>query len=138
MAIEWSNQLSTGLEWQDIQHREMLERMDGLLEAMNRNEARAVIEDLLAFLEDYTHSHFGSEERFMSETDYPALASHRGLHRRFTDRLHELQRLYKRQGASSLVIMHLQRWLRDWLLQHIVQEDQRLGAWARERPSSVP
>jgi hemerythrin len=128
MAIRWNESLATGLDWQDEQHKELFSRINGLLEAMHRNEASTVIGELFQFLSEYSEKHFGQEEKAMTEAKSAHAAQHYAMHRQFRERLHELETIYEKQGASSYLVMHVQRWLHDWLIQHIHQMDKQLAA----------
>jgi hemerythrin len=129
MAIEWTPQLSTGLDWQDAEHKELFARIDQLLEAMHHNEAGSNLEGLFSFLDCYVVQHFGHEEIEMRKSGYPGLTAHLNQHIVFMARLVEYKTAFERQGGSSYVIMHLQRWLADFLLKHVPFVDKAMAAY---------
>lgn len=133
MSIKWCQALETGIPWQDAEHKQIVERISELLDAMNRHEANAVIADLFTFLESYARDHFGHEEQFMQEVGDPTYAWHRECHLEFVRHYQELHSLWTRQGASTYVTMHVQRWLREWLLDHIGRVDKQMSLWLRAR-----
>jgi hemerythrin len=130
MPIRWNNNLATGLDWQDSEHKEIVTRIVGLAAAMERHEAGKELDALLDFLGSYIVEHFGHEEEFMLKWNFPGYASHKVAHEEFGTRFRELKLSYDRQGASSYVVMHVQRWLSDWLMQHISHVDRELAAHA--------
>lgn len=130
MAIRWNEALATGLAWQDEQHQELFQHLDNLLEAMRRNEASEAVGHLFDYLDEYTVKHFGEEEAYMLSTSNPMLRQHSAIHQEFRGKLREFEEVYKRQGASSYLVMRLQRWLHDWLFDHISRMDKQLAAYA--------
>ncbi|MBI5826473.1 MAG: hypothetical protein HZB22_01895 [Deltaproteobacteria bacterium] len=52
MSIEWSEKFESGLDWQDRQHRELLKRVNGFLDAMGRGACGEEPGRLLKFLEE--------------------------------------------------------------------------------------
>lgn len=128
MAIRWNESLSTGLDWQDKQHKELFARINSLLDAMQRNEANTVICDLFKFLNEYVVNHFGQEENAMIAAKCTHASQHTAKHNQFKAQLSELEKIYQKQGASSYLIMRMQRWLHDWLIEHIHQMDKLLAS----------
>ncbi|MBU1983312.1 hemerythrin family protein, partial [bacterium] len=102
-----------------------------LLEAMHVNKGDTVVADLLKFLHEYAQYHFSEEEKHMLESRCPIYEEHKRAHEEFVKNLMELQALYDRLGASTIVVMHLQRWLIDWLIEHIIHVDKQMAAEVR-------
>jgi hemerythrin len=128
MSLVWRPQMSTGLEWQDKQHQELFRRIDSLYEAMQRHEANTVVKELLKFLGDYARTHFMVEEEYMKTHVCSNCEEHIKCHELFTEHLAEIVELYEKQGASTMVVMRLQSWLRDWLINHIMTIDKKMVA----------
>ena len=126
MTIKWRDGLATGLEWQDEQHKKLFEQMNTLIEAMQQHEGAAIIKDMITFLKDYAQHHLVEEEQFLELHNDPTLLKHRRAHDIFRENLAKLDVLYERQGASTLAVLHTQRWLRDWLIDHIAAMDREL------------
>ena len=127
MSLQWRKEMSTGLEWQDEQHQQIFIRIDQLLEAMRHSAGRGVVKDLLDFLGTYAHDHFKDEEEYMLAHNCSTYAEHKKVHDDFVEQLHELVELYNKQGASTVVVMRLQGWMRDWLIQHIMNVDKKMA-----------
>jgi hemerythrin len=128
MAIHWTETLATGLSWQDEEHREIFGHIGNLLDAMESNRAGDVVGELFDFLDGYVIMHFGHEEAFMEQSQMPSRRRHMDRHQEFRDQLKELRTTHARQGASTYLIMHLQRWLREFVLDHIARLDKELAA----------
>lgn len=65
MAIEWTQDLSTGSDEIDNQHKELFRRINSLLDACNQGKGREEIGKTVQFLEDYVITHFSAEEEYM-------------------------------------------------------------------------
>lgn len=58
MPIEWSTELTTGVERIDNQHKELINRINKLQGASREGKGKEVIDELMVFLEDYIKSHY--------------------------------------------------------------------------------
>ncbi|MFZ5434209.1 MAG: bacteriohemerythrin [Calditrichota bacterium] len=128
MPLVWRQELSTGLDWQDEQHKQLFEHISVLQDAMQSNKANDVIHEQIEFLEQYYQNHFRDEENYMLEHHSPHYAEHKKLHDKFVENYQQLKHLYSRQGPSTIVVMHLQRMLHDWLIQHVMSADKKIVA----------
>ena len=62
MAIEWTEDLATGVNKIDNQHKELFKRINNLLEACNQGRGKNEVEKVIKFLDDYVIIHFSEEE----------------------------------------------------------------------------
>ena len=131
MAIEWSDSLLTGLEWQDFQHRELFSRIDSLLDAMDMGYGKDEVLRLFDFLDEYFVIHFEAEEQAMHKYDYPDTLAHLKEHTRFIDDIAKL-RSDAMHGVSTGLVIQVQSRVVDWLINHVGSIDKSLGAFMRE------
>lgn len=136
MAIEWSKTLSTGVAWQDRQHRELFKRINTLLDAVAVGLGKEEAVRLLKFLEDYIVVHFEAEEQAMNRFNYPATLEHLARHTAFIDEVGRLRSEFAATPTPALVIK-IQRVVIDWLIKHIGGDDKALGSFLlnMEKPS---
>ena len=130
MAPKWKEQYSTGVWWQDKQHKELFTRLGKLLDAMEINRVRGDIQALFEFLESYTIRHFTSEEASMEKASYSGKRAHMAEHRKFLQELAALKAEFEDDATLALVIK-VQRHLVDWFVSHIGNMDKSLGAFLR-------
>lgn len=128
MSLVWRPAMSTGLAWQDEQHKEIFKRIDQLLDAMQQNQGSAVVKELLDFLQIYASQHFSDEENYMLTHSCTTCVKHKQCHEEFKEHLAELVAIYDSQGASTIVVLKLQSWLREWLFSHIMNVDKLMVA----------
>ncbi|MFP7753531.1 bacteriohemerythrin [Thermodesulfobacteriota bacterium B35] len=116
----WKPEYSVGVEEIDAQHRYLFElwlMLDSIRDQEeNRRSRRQVILSLL----DYVDLHFSTEEGYYR--DHPRYAEHRALHRAFVDRIRAFE---QEMEEDRLNLQAMADFLRDWLIDHIVNTDIR-------------
>ncbi len=126
MTLEWTPDLSVGLDEIDDQHRELFRRAGRLLDGLKKGEPEE-IGGLIDFLYEYAVSHFGAEEDFMRRSRYPGYVRHKAEHDRFISDLLALAREHDRKGAGAFMALKVNHWLVEWLNQHVSGTDRELG-----------
>ena len=71
--VEWSDELATGILWQDFQHAELIAHINRLHQAIIAKQAQEELWRMLEFLEKYVDNHFSLEERYMEVAHDPAI-----------------------------------------------------------------
>jgi hemerythrin len=117
--LHWSNELDTGIEVIDKQHRRIVDLINELNTAHEGGDT-AVINHVLGELVDYTLSHFSFEEELQEKANYPFFKAHKRVHEIFTKRVGEFQ---KRAAAGENVAQELLSMLKIWLVNHIKGDD---------------
>jgi hemerythrin-like metal-binding protein len=121
--IDWDESMSVGVEEIDNQHRHLLRMFHGLEDAMKAGRGRDELVKLMHGLAQYAIEHFGAEERLMQTTKYTELAAHNAEHRQFIAQILEFNKKHK-QG-DVLLTVEMMIFLRDWIVTHIRDTDQR-------------
>ncbi|MEW6677508.1 MAG: bacteriohemerythrin [Pseudomonadota bacterium] len=119
MPIYWTNDLDTGIEVIDNQHRRLVEYINQLEAAKRSNDihiVRQVVDDCV----DYTISHFAFEESLQEEAGYPYCKPHKRVHDLFTKRVESYQ---ERLILGDNVADELHDLLGRWLITHIKRDD---------------
>lgn len=80
MAYEWDPALSVGVEEIDVQHRQILRRLQQVGAALTAGRWGAVHSEV-RFLERYLGDHCAEEERWMAANGYPGAPDHERAHR---------------------------------------------------------
>lgn len=126
--LHWTDDLNTGIDVIDKQHRRIVEYINELNVADTKGD-KLGIKHVLDELVDYTLSHFSFEEELMEKANYPFLKAHKRVHEIFTKRVVEcLQRAEKDENvAPELLSM-----LKIWLVNHIKGDDADYTAIVKE------
>ena len=88
MYAEFSENLITGNEMIDSQHKELIEKMNQLLESCENGNDKLTAVKTLDYLEDYTDYNFKAEEQLQRDIDYPGYEKHIAQHEIFKSDLH--------------------------------------------------
>ena len=89
-VLQWVEDLNTGIEEIDIQHRRIVDYINRLHE-LRESPDRAALSEVIAETVDYTISHFAYEERMLEDSGYAFTDLHKRVHELFTRRVGEMQ-----------------------------------------------
>ncbi len=117
--LVWSNDLNTGVDVIDGQHKRIVEFINQLGDAQQAKD-QAAIGEIIEGMVDYTVSHFAFEESLMEDAGYEFLRAHKKVHELFVRRVAEMQTQFK---AGNDVSGELHGLLRRWLFNHIRNDD---------------
>ncbi len=140
--IQWSDAMLTGVAAIDRQHRILV---DSLIDASCKlpdDAADPLFEQITRDLLGYAIYHFDTEEQLMRRHGYDATepdaaATHLAQHRGFSERVVALRAAARlgEPGTKAALLSFLE----DWLVNHIMTVDKRLGRFIgdrSERPNS--
>lgn len=121
MAIKWRDKLSVGNDQIDFDHKrfiEIINEIEGSLIIKNKVELEKAFDNLYL----YSLGHFAREERLARSIGFPDVPrlhdSHTGLGNKLLQLKQEID-----EDWSPAWIEQLTAVLRDWLLNHIINED---------------
>lgn len=130
-SIDWSDEYSIGHEKIDHQHQQLFRLLQKLHQVYKQGATQQIIAKAIEALVRYTQSHFSEEERVMEEIAYPQYAEHRKLHDELIQQAENL--LEEVESGEIVLIDELLIFLKDWLINHILQEDFAISAYIRQR-----
>jgi len=117
----WNDSYSVKVALCDSQHKKLFAIINDLADAMRMGQGREMISNTTRELLDYTRTHFAQEEELLKKTNYPQLALHQEMHRKFVADVEALDRQTREgRAANSVQVLNL---LRDWLVNHIQKTD---------------
>ncbi|MCU7853301.1 MAG: bacteriohemerythrin [Candidatus Thiodiazotropha sp. (ex Monitilora ramsayi)] len=117
--LEWTEDLNTGIEVIDGQHKRIVEYINRLHDARILKK-RNMIGEVITATVDYTLSHFSFEEALMEDAGYEFTRPHKKVHELFIRRVSEYQQRFK-DGED--VAEELYDLLARWLFNHIRHDD---------------
>ncbi len=120
--LEWTPDLSVGIDVIDGQHKRIVDYVNQLHEARIRRD-RGAIAGIIEELVDYTLSHFSFEEVMMEQANYRFLKAHQKIHALFIRRVESYQQRFKSGEDVETVATDMQATLVAWLMNHIRRED---------------
>ncbi len=125
IVFPWLDKYNTNVEIIDNQHRKLVGLLNNLASAMSEGKGNKVMGQTLKELIDYSVYHFEEEEKYFDQVDYPHAEIHRKEHRLFIEKMNQIKADMEvnKMGLS----VELMRFLKDWLIDHINDTDQKLG-----------
>ena len=119
--LSWSKQYLIGDDIIDAEHIKLFELINDFhsrwMETQDKHEISEVFRQLVA----YAEIHFQHEESIMAEAGYPKLTEHQKIHETMFETIFELHKSHMEKGLR--LEMDTMRFVRSWLLDHILQED---------------
>jgi len=130
--IEWTDDLSVGIDLIDNQHQKWIEHYNNAVEAIDAKHEVAQISSSLGFLSDYTETHFSTEEQAMAESNYPELGEHKAKHDALRKTLADMSEEFIEDGATDILAESVETFLGNWLIKHIEEVDMRFAAFTHK------
>jgi len=128
--MQWNSTFSIGVEKIDGQHRRLFQLANQLEKELAGQQSAESVGEALKFLVDYTSYHFKDEESLMAQISYPDLGAHRELHKQLIDKVRALLLDIRTGGLPT--VADLISFLYQWIVEHIEQEDKKIGSAVRE------
>lgn len=127
--LSWNDTLLTGYGPMDQEHREFVSVVNALQTCRD--------EHFPAHLEDFhAHalSHFGAEDRWMTESEYPKGDCHVAEHRAVMQSVQEVRDLFTQNASGALAVgRRLADELASWFPAHAHHLDSALAHWVSQR-----
>ncbi len=134
MAIAWANELNTGIDAIDDQHKRIVDYINQLDDAGRRHD-RLGVGRVLDNLVDYTRSHFAFEESLQVEAGYKLAEPHKAIHDQFIKRVARYQ---DHHNAGEDVAEQVHVMLTAWLIHHIRRDDAAYVPAVQARLARLP
>ena len=130
MKAEFTSNLVTGNKTIDEQHKELISKINNLLDAVESSQEQATAMRMLNFLNDYVVYHFEAEENLQKEVGYPGLADHQKQHESLKQTVADLtEMLTEEEGASPAFVEQLNKKVVEWLYKHIEGYDRSVAEY---------
>lgn len=137
MRAEFDETLVTGNEMIDGQHKELIDKINKLLDSCEVGNDKLTAIKTLDYLADYTDFHFGKEEKLQESISYPGIEQHKKEHeklRRVVEELHEM--LEEQEGPTEAFVAQVQENVINWLYNHIKGFDRSVAEYKNMRGNS--
>jgi hemerythrin-like metal-binding protein len=119
----WSDTYSVQIGIIDMQHKNLVNLVNELHQAMGVGQGKEQAGKILSNLIRYTQVHFKTEENLMESHKYPEYTSHKSEHDRLTKTVLDFQDKFQRNQVGLTV--ELMDFLKLWLTRHILGSDQK-------------
>ena len=115
----------TGVVWQDLQHKQLIDLFKRLKEAHINKTEKNLYRYSIEFLAMFVKYYFAMEEEYMGKYDYPDKDVHYKEHQNFVKEVKEFRSRnneYSRSGSEELLTL-----FDTWIYSHILENDKKLG-----------
>lgn len=128
--LTWDEKYSVGIREIDLQHKKLVEMINGLHDAMKEGKGKDVLARVLQELVNYAASHFATEEKYMTNFNYPGYLAHKGEHEKFVKQVLDFKNDF--DSGKAAMTLEVMNFLKDWLLNHISGTDKKYGPFFNE------
>ena len=125
--MSWQDSFSVNVKEIDDQHRNLIEMVNTLHDAMLANKGREAHMATIGSMANYAKIHFETEEKYMRRFDFPYLSSHKEEHDRFTDKALELKA--RAESNAFILTLEILAFLKEWLNDHILGTDAKYSQY---------
>lgn len=137
MRAEFDDSLVTGNDMIDGQHKELIEKINNLLDSCELGNDKLTAVKTLEYLADYTEFHFGEEEKLQEAISYPGIEAHKAEHKKLiqvVEDLHEM--LEDQEGPTEAFVEQVNKNVIEWLYKHIKGFDRSVAEYKNMRGNS--
>jgi len=133
----WNDQYLVEVRKLDEQHRALFTTAAKIYLLLLGRQDMDQIDKLFSDLVRQTIVHFHTEEQLMQTSAYPDYKRHKGLHDMLVQQLKDMQSSQQTMQSLGYVQPWIERlevadFLSGWLVNHILDEDKKLGAFLQE------
>jgi hemerythrin len=134
--IQWTRQMSVGLESIDTDHKLLLKLINQLDEGIRTKRGDEVVNSVIEALLEYTDYHFRREEVLMAACGYPDAEAHAQIHAVLRDQVSQIRDRHAGDPAS-IRDREVLAFLRNWLTSHILGRDKLYAPFLAAKPEAV-
>ena len=120
--IEWTAELSVGIESIDEQHKKLVNIINALNDAMLIGSSNELLGKIFTGLAAYTQKHFAYEENMFAEYGYTDSQEHKRQHSELIAQVVELKERFI-ENPQGTISADLMLFLKRWLTNHIMRTD---------------
>lgn len=129
--MKWSPDLATDITLIDLQHQEIIRRMNDAVKA-GETGSEELIRLTLFLLSDFCATHFSCEENLQLKSKYNEYRKHCGFHKTFLQAVKKLTDKLDTEGPTKELTQEINQLVGDWLVLHIQNVDKSLGGFIKE------
>ena len=123
--MNWYDNYNIGVDQVDKQHQQLAKTIRKLQQSLANGRFTPQTGETLKFLVEYTKEHFSAEEALMEEINYDEIEVQKLQHKKLVAQVVDILRDLKK--GKMIDAYELIDFLTDWLINHIVQEDKKIG-----------
>ena len=119
--LAWDEKYSVHIELIDAQHKKLFALLKNLFDEMGKDRTREALGVTIGELIQYAMEHFATEEKLLTQYNFPGYLDHKKEHEAFEVKVAAFQRDFK-EGKTTLTLDVI-KFLLSWLDHHILKVD---------------
>lgn len=125
--VQWCEAFETYIPEVDEQHKKLVAMINQLDDSMKQGKGivNETVGEVLTELVDYTGYHFDTEERIMQKYSFDGYLEHKKMHESLKRDIAVI--LKRMKEGESINVLEMTTFLAEWLVNHIIKEDQKFG-----------
>ncbi len=131
--MAWNDGMATNVGDVDEHHKKLIDLINKIYRGIMLKKGKDVVDEALDELVEYTVFHFGYEESLFEKYGYPETAMHKEKHRKLVGQVTDFVNEFK-DGKD--VGNELLKFLKDWLMNHILKVDFAYRSFLQEKMGS--
>jgi hemerythrin len=128
--IRWSENLSVNVADIDSQHKQLVNLINDLSDAMKEGKGKEALDKIIAGLVQYAKTHFATEEKYFDKFGYSDAVLNKQEHNVFVEKVTEFKKDF--DDGNQLLSIPILSFLRDWLANHINASDMKYSGFFNE------
>ncbi|MDG4474618.1 bacteriohemerythrin [Thiovibrio frasassiensis] len=129
--LTWQEKYSVGIKQIDDQHKQLIDMINELNDAMLTGKGKDALMPVLNKLASYCVTHFAVEEKLFDTHAYPETADHKEKHSKMLAKVKAL--IGEVQSGKSTVSIEVMNFLKNWLDKHIMETDKKYGPYLNSK-----
>lgn len=125
--FNWDDKYSVGIRELDFQHKQLINILNELYEAMQNTTAQSSLGKILSELATYTKVHFATEEKYLEKYNYIGLANQVREHEKFVEKVNSFKQDF--EAGKLALSLNIASFVKDWLSNHILGSDKQYGSF---------
>jgi len=131
ILLSWQPDYRVGIPLIDTEHEYLFKLINEFHDKYANGDTHKQLLLVLNRLVAYAEVHFQHEEALMQEVAYPRLARQQEMHEQLYASIFDLNEKLSLQGAKADA--ETMRFLKHWILGHILKEDMDIGDFMRRK-----
>jgi len=131
ILLSWREDYRVGVHLIDTEHSNLFKLINEFHDQYRSGDTHRQLVLVLNRLVAYAEEHFQHEEALMRETGYPRLERQQDLHQKLYSSIFDLNEKLSLEGANADA--ETLRFLKHWILGHILKEDMDIGDFLRRK-----
>lgn len=128
--INWNPEYSVNVEEIDLQHKTLIEMINGLDDAIREGKAKDITIMTIVKMTTYVTKHFSTEEKYFDRFNYPEAMLHKQKHNDFVMKVKEFENKFI--NGNAIPSTDVMNYLSEWVKKHVLETDKKYSSFFNE------